>query len=301
MEYKKYYEYFYNKTYAIGERKIKETIMKSRAESLVYHLNNNIIKDTQNILITKKSNIKLFDPLNNLATIFANKLYSYTENNAELTLKNIIYPEYLKINNDKLPPNYSFNKFMNDFGALNGLNDVIENFVNNPNLFVKMYDDNNFRNFKIPKNNIVFQSKSKNKIVQDNNKSQELKDKINGEDDNLNGEEKAFLFHIMCAALSEKNEEKKESVIFNLPFTELIRLNTIIDFKDKYCFGKNFGDSNNYKILTKGINHFEKTERITFLSTLVTNIKNYQLPKTTKYINTILYKEHYKSKNMKMK
>lgn len=301
MEYKKHYEYFYNKTYAIGERKILETLINSKAKSLVFYLNLNIIEHTQNLLISKKSNIRLFDSLNELDTIFANKFYEYTENNIELTLKNHIYPAYKKIENDQLPLNYSFDKFLSDFGALKGLIDVVKNYKNNLEQYNKMYDDNNFRNFKIPKNTIAFQIKSKNKIVQDNNKSQELKDQVNGEYNNLNGEEKAFLFHIMCAALSEKNEEKNESVIFNLPYTELIRLNTIIDFKDKYCFGKNFGDSNNYKILTKGINHFEKIERITFLSTLLTNIKNYQLPKTTKYINTILNKEHYKSKNMKMK
>lgn len=54
MEYKKYYEYFYNKTYVIGERKIKQTLIKSKAKSLVFYLNLNIIRDTQNLLISKK-------------------------------------------------------------------------------------------------------------------------------------------------------------------------------------------------------------------------------------------------------
>lgn len=296
MDYKKYFEYFYNKTFDIGERQIKETLMKSREMSLVFELNFNKIKDTQNLLISKKSNIRLFDSLNELDTIFANKFYDYIENNTELTLKNHIHPEYLKIKNDQLPANYTFNKFLSDFGALKGLIDVVKNYQVNLNQYKQMYDENDFNNFKIPKNNIVFQSKSKNKIVQDNNKSQELKTQINDEFNNLKEDEKAYLFHIMCVALSEEKEVEKESVLFNLPYTELIRLNTIVDFKDKYCFGKNFRDSNNYKILTKGINHFEKNERITFLSNLVINIKNYQLPKTTKYINTILNKEYNKSK-----
>ena len=297
MDYKKYYEYSYNKTFDIGERKILETLINSKAKSLVFYLNLNIIEHTQNLLISKKSNIRLFDSLNELDTIFANKFYEYTENNTELTLKNHIYPAYLKIENDQLPLNYSFDKFLSDFGALKGLIDVVKNYKNNLDQYNKMYDDNNFRNFKIPKHNIIIQNTSINKTPQE----PETKSQINGDSNNLQGDEKAFLFHIMCVALGEKKEEKKESVLFNLPYTELIRLNSLIDFKDKYCFGKNFRDSNNYKILSKGINHFEKTERITFLSTLVTNIKNYQLPKTTKYINTILNKEYNKSKNMKMK
>jgi hypothetical protein len=296
MDYKKYFEYFYNKTFDIGERKIKETLMKSKEESLIFELNFNKIKDSQNLIISKKSNIRLFDSLNDLDTIFANKFYDYTENNTELTLKNYIYPEYLKIKNDQLPPNYTFNKFLSDFGALKGLIDVVKNYQVNLNQYKQMYDENDFSNFKIPKNQILFQNTLIGKTPLEQYKKEKLKTQINDEFNNLKEDEKAYLFHIMCDALSKEKEVEKESVHFNLPYTELIRLNTIIDFKDKYCFEKNFRDSNNYKILTKGINHFEKNERITFLSNLVTNIKNYQLPKTTKYINTILNKEYNKSK-----
>lgn len=164
-----------------------------------------------------------------------------------------------------------------------------------------MYEENNFSNFKIPKRNIIIQNTPINLTPPE----PKLKSQINGDYNNLKEDEKAFLFHVMCVALSEKKEEKKEekeeSVLFNLPYTELIRLNSLIDFIDKYCFEKNFRDSNNYKILTKGLNHFEKTERIIFLLTLVDNIKIYQLPQTTKYIKTILNNEHNKSKKMKMK
>ncbi|MFV8441867.1 hypothetical protein [Flavobacterium sp. LB2P44] len=301
MEYKKYYEYFYNKTYVIGERKIKQTLIKSKAKSLVFYLNLNIILDTQNLLISKKSNILLFDSLNELDTIFVNSIYDYTENNEELTLKNNVYPEYLKIKNDQLPSNYSFNKFLSDFGALKGLIDVVKKFQENSNQYQKMYEENNFSNFKIPKRNIIIQNTPINLTPPE----PKLKSQINGDYNNLKEDQKAFLFHIMCVALSEKKEvkkeEKEESVLFNLPYTELIRLNSLIDFIDKYCFEKNFRDSNNYKILTKGLNHFEKTERIIFLLTLVDNIKIYQLPKTTKYIKTILNNEHNKSEKMKMK
>ncbi|MBC7557294.1 MAG: hypothetical protein H7195_10075 [Chryseobacterium sp.] len=301
MDYKKHYEYCYNKTFNIGEKIIKETLIKSKAKSLVFYLNLNIINDSQNLLIIKKSNIRLFDSLSNLATIFENKYYDYTENNTELTIQNYIYPAFINIKIDQLPKNYSFEKFLRDFGVYKGIVDVVKNFKNNLDVYNKMYVDNKFNEFKIPKNNTVLNETYIDKESKIQNRK--LNAQISGDNKNLNAEEKAFLFHIMCIALADKNkvksEENNESLNFNLPFTELIRLNTIIDFKDNHCFGKNFGDSTNYKILTKGINHFEKVDRILFLSTLVTNIKEYQLSKTTKYIKTILNNEV--NKNIKMK
>lgn len=78
---------------------------------------------------------------------------------------------------------------------------------------------------------------------------------------------------------------------FNLPYTELIRLNTIIDFKDKFCFENNYRDSNNYKILAKGIEFFPNMERIAFLKNLIEKINDLLLPKTTKYIKELLNKD----------
>ena len=48
--------------------------------------------------------------------------------------------------------------------------------------------------------------------------------------------------------------------------------------------------SNHYQILSQGLNHFKKEDRLLFLQNLIKNIAEYKLTKTTKYIKQIANK-----------
>lgn len=123
--------------------------------------------------------------------------------------------------------------------------------------------------------------------------------------DKLSNVEKSFLFHIMCKALGDNTanntiQKKNNEKPFNLPATELCRLISIIVIKDLNSFDKmKYRDTVHYKILTKGIEYIEKDERIMFIETLLKKIKDLNLSDTTKYIKSILYKEHTKLTNLK--
>lgn len=303
MEYKNTYDYFYDKTYSLAERKIKETLMQSKAESKTFRFTLDQINTKNTELIALKSKIKSNKSLTRLEGIFKNSLKNYSENNIELALKNDVHPEYLKLKGAELPSNYSFIKFISDLGSIQGLNDVDYTFCDQMEFYQKKYDQNDLIDFKIvqPENKKIADTakmgktqKQRSSILNHHLAHREIEtDSASTVINKLNNEEKSFLFYAMCKALSEPKENQTNEG-FNLPFTELIRLNTIIDFKDKFCFENNFRDSNNYKILAKGIEYFPNGERITFLKTLIEKINNLMLPKTTKYIKEILNKEHNK-------
>ena len=86
----------------------------------------------------------------------------------------------------------------------------------------------------------------------------------------------------------DKKDNKKDE--FNLPYTELLRLISLIDFYDEKVFSEKYRDSNHYQILSQGLNHFKKEDRLLFLQNLIKNIAEYKLTKTTKYIKQIANK-----------
>ena len=289
MEYKRYYEYFYNKTYVIGERKIKETLIKSKAKSLVFYLNSNIILETQNILISKKSNIRLFDSLNELDTIFVNSIYDYTENKEELTLKNNVYPAYLKIKNFQLPSNYSFNKFLSDFGTLKGLIDVVKKFQENSNQYQKMYEQNDLRDFKIiEQENIVIKD---SQLLQqdstvlnegtknDSKKNTELEKEIETLKFNiskLTEDEKVFLLHVYYNST------------IKIPLTEYAKLMIIINNLDDFSIFT-LGSTNNrfYDKLNKGINYYSTIPQRNFINSVMQKLEPFGLTNVNKALNLI--------------
>jgi hypothetical protein len=104
----------------------------------------------------------------------------------------------------------------------------------------------------------------------------------------LTTNDKSFLFYFMCKVVNDNTIKNKNP--FNLPFTELLRLNTIIDFKDNNAFKDNYRDSNHYKILSNGISFFPPNERLPFLTQLISNIKDLKLKDTTKYLQEFITK-----------
>ena len=303
MEYKNTYDYFYNKTYSLGEIKIKDALIKAKSESKKFRFVLDRINTKNTELIAQKSKVKSNKSLTRLESIFKISLENYTENNIELALKNDVHPEYLKLKGLELPPNYSFKKFTSDLGSMQGLNDVDYIFCEKMDFYKEKYEQNDLEDFKIPQpenknieDAIIMAKTQKQHSLKRNHLSAHTKietDSASFTTNRLTNEEKSFLFYTMCKVLSEtKGSQTNEG--FNLPFTELIRLNTIIDFEDKFCFENNFRDSNNYKILAKGIEYFTNGERIAFLKTLIEKTNDLMLPKTTKYIKEMLNREHNK-------
>jgi hypothetical protein len=205
--------------------------------------------------------------------------------------------------------NYTFEEFINDLIVYDTLGRIVLRLDNNYELYELFFELNNYEEFTLENfQGDVIESKIYKKyhkiLYPENNISQEIE--LTSEapilskmtiSDKLNNEEKAFLFYIKCKAMSEPKKDLK-SVSFNLPATELLRLKTITDFKDFASFDENkYRDSTNYKILTQGIKFFATDDRIDFIKTLIEKLKDFKLPKTTKYIKEILNKEH--NKNIK--
>jgi hypothetical protein len=110
------------------------------------------------------------------------------------------------------------------------------------------YYQNNYQNIITEKENDGFK---------DRNRDDEKKTSIPLVN-KLNADEKSFLFHVIFKVIREENDNKDE---FNLPYTELLRLISLIDFYDEKVFTEKYRDSNHYQILSQGLNHFKKEDR----------------------------------------
>ena len=148
MEYKSSYDNSYDKTYDEVERKFKEALIRSKTESRTFNFTLNAIINNDRELINK-SVIKSNSSLSLLEATYQKSLSIYSENAVELALKNDIYPEYIKLNVDDLPSNYSFQNFVFDLGALYGLMEVDRLFSNHSRLFEMMFKLNDFTDFEI--------------------------------------------------------------------------------------------------------------------------------------------------------
>lgn len=296
MEYKTTYDYFYNKTYSLCEKMIQNSLIESKKNSRSFAFTLEQINKKNNELIVNNCKIKSSKYLIELEKVFKNCLSTYSENSIALTLQNEVFTAFKKLKTSEIPAGYTFKKFSADLGILHGINDVDYRFCEQMDYFKTKYECNQLNDFSIAAIHPEMDSFAPSLDFEQHHKVKHAKTK-NSETaslpNNLTSEEKAFLFYILCKALSEpKTEPSSEG--FNLPYTELIRLNTIIDFKDKFCFENNYRDSNNYKILTKGIDFFPNTERITFLNILIEKLNDLLLPKTTKNIKELLNKEYNK-------
>jgi hypothetical protein len=303
MEYKETYDYFYKKAYLLTKQSLRKKLIQSRLESKVFYIVRNEINEFRNKIISKKSNLKLYCELNELNTLFCNSIHNYNQNNIELALRNEVHPMYLKLNDSEKPSCYTFKKFVSDLAMFQGHCDVITEFRNQIGFYQEKYDQNDLEDLRIPQpenksieNSAIIEKTQKQFSTKLNHLSVQTEietDPVSSSINRLTKEEKSFLFYIMCKALSEP-KEIQTSEGFNLPLTELIRLNTIIDFKDKFCFQEKFRDSNNYKMLAKGIEYFSNTERIAFLNTLIEKTTNLKLTKTMRFIKEMRNNEHNK-------
>lgn len=183
---------------------------------------------------------------------------------------------------------------MSDFGALKGLNDVVKQFIGNPNLFKKLYDDKNFIDFKIPKNNETkietFEQKNESENINKNQESVKLKNKFNNIDlieikpildnfEKFTDNDKAFIYNL-CT-----NEKYK------IPLTEKVKLLLIsgeVNNVDIYEFSKDFDTF--YSKVNKGIDYSNSNKKtLSFVEQFIEKIYFLNLKDTNEILASIRF------------
>lgn len=305
MDYNLIYTKLYDQNYLRFEKIIKNRLLKSKAQKLNFGNVSNEIRGYLTKFHSKKIDFLKDNKLDELYSTFQKRYTFYEIDQIEEIFKNKIEKQFKKLVTEK---KYTLNNLIKDIALIEITNEIGRLLQNHSSLFDLFYKANDFEEFEIKEyghialENVPLYKKLHKKVYPEyylndsnlsfNNKPFELLKSINqqnlNEIDNgydLNSDEKSFLFHIMCKALSDTNKSNGD---YNLPYTELLRLNTIIDFKDEKSFTKNYGDSVHYKILAKGLDHVHINDRSIFLHNLIAKLKNLQLKETTKYIKQIL-------------
>ena len=109
MEYKTTYDYFYNKTYSLGEKMIQNSLIVSKKNSRSFAFTLEQINKKKNELIVNNWKIKSSKYLIELEKIFKNSVSTYSENNIALTLQNEVLTAFKKLKPSEIPADYTFN------------------------------------------------------------------------------------------------------------------------------------------------------------------------------------------------
>lgn len=154
MDYYKTYTEIYDENYTKEQDFVKLELIKHKTKSrgFTFALNNiNTILDEKISTNVIKSNILL----NELLIYFKKSKSNYAENNTQFSLENETYEQFISLEIDKLPRNYSFKDFTNDLAILSSLNEIKRLFNINYLLFEMMFELNDFKNFEIISYNTV--------------------------------------------------------------------------------------------------------------------------------------------------
>jgi len=296
MEYKDIYEDCYNKTFANREKEIKLELIKAKSESKAFNFSLNLIIKNTGLLISENC-IKSNKNLSLLEETHNRNLSNYNENAIELTLKNDIYPEYLKLNEDQLPSKYSFNRFIYDLGTLYALNEVNRLFRNNSRLFEMMFELNDFKDFEIKEYQMVLDNTPTfRKLCKRQYPEREIDKKIIRNEDTvsyidskfslLNNEEKILLLNIIYNAFTKNVDNDKPNKITLTDFARVIYLTK--DSIDINIFDKNYANKGFYKKLNNGIIYSESLEtRNKLISSLLEKIEILNLKSLREHIESI--------------
>lgn len=296
MEYKSTYD----KTFYEVQGKIKEALIKAKSESRTFNFTLNAIINSHQDL-TNKSLIKSNKSLSLLELTYKKSISNYSENAIELALKNDIYPEYLKLNADELPPNYIFQNFVFDLGALQGLMEVDRLFRNHSRLFEMMFNLNDFSDFEIKEyeidldNTPIFKKLHKRLyphlyVIEEQLKKERIisKDKLTNAElidlkpiiDNIEkftDNDKAFIYNL---CLNEK---------YKIPMTEKVKLLLIageVHEINIYQFSKNFDTF--YSKANKGIDYSSSINKtLSFLEQFIEKLSFFNLKETNEILTSL--------------
>lgn len=143
-------------------------------------------------------------------------------------------------------------------------------------------------NSKIIEKLIIFKLIEKNLISSNNTKKQISKINTDIIENKLSDKEQAFLFFIMCEILSESKNDKNN---FDVPATEIVRLQMLINLNDENAFIGRHGDTLLYQFFNSGFNKLENDEIELFIDRLDVKLKKLKLNKTS--IKIKKYHENY--------
>jgi hypothetical protein len=290
------YKITYDKTFYEVQGKIKEALIKAKSESRTFNFTLNAIINSNQELINK-SLIKSNKSLSLLELKYKKSLNNYSENAIELALKNDIYPEYLKLNADELPPNYIYQNFVFDLGALNGLTEVNRLFSNHSRLFEMMFKLNDFSDFEIKEfeieldNTHIFKKLHKRLYPQSKSviKAQKTEVSISDIDPKftlLNNDEKILLIHIIYNAFFKNNKIDNHSKIDLTDFARVIYLTK--DCVESNIFDKNYSSKTFYKKLNEGIIYSDSLDkRSKLITSLLEKIDILNLKSIKEHIESI--------------
>lgn len=290
------YKSTYDKTFYEVQGKIKEALINAKSESRTFNFALNAIINSNQELINKNL-IKSNKSLSLLELNYKKSLNNYSENAIELALKNDIYPEYLKLNGDELPPNYIFQNFVFDLGALYGLTEVDRLFSNHSRLFEMMFELNDFSDFEIKEfeieldNTHIFKKLHKRLYPQSKSviKAQKTEVSISDIDPKftlLNNDEKILLIHIIYNAFFKNNKIDNHSKIDLTDFARVIYLTK--DCVESNIFDKNYSSKTFYKKLNEGIIYSDSLDkRSKLITSLLEKIDILNLKSIKEHIESI--------------
>ena len=299
MDYKSTYDISYHKTYNEVEKKVEEALIRFKTEARTFNFAlNTIINNYQELM--KISDITSNKSLSLLEVTYKKSLSCYSENAVELTLKNDVFPEYLKLEDEELPSNYSFQKFVDDLASLNALKEISRLFNNHSKLFEKMFELNDFTDFEITTyGNIAIEDTptfkklypQENKIqsaetifLNLNNESKiETKNKIDKAEEILlfniskfSEDDKLFLLHI-CLNKS-----------YNIPLSESAKIIVMTSSIDNLSiFFKETNNCTFYAKLNKGINQYSGKPQREFIDNIIIKLEPFGLININRTVHSI--------------
>lgn len=269
MEFNEIYNDFYAKTYFGTEQKIKEDLITSKAESRSFSsILNEINKKLENKI--NANEIIADEKLLYLDQVFQNNLSEYSENSIELSLKNHVYPEFLKLNQVGFLTNYSFDKFLCFLGTIKALKKVANLFSNNSRLFEMMFILNDFKGFELAEypmildNTPLFKKLHTRLYPQQKSKAETKKNQTSTSDIDpiftlLNNDEKIILLHIVYNTYFKDNLIDKKPKIDLTEFARIIYLTK--ESIDVNIFDKNYASRTFYKKLNEGIIYSDSLDK----------------------------------------
>ncbi|WP_426091945.1 hypothetical protein [Flavobacterium sp. DSR3-2] len=299
MDYKSTYDNSYHKTYNEVQNNVEETLIRFKTETRTFNFAlNAIIKNNQELI--NISDITSNKSLSLLEVTYKKSLSCYSENAIELTLKNDVFPEYLKLNEDELPPNYSFQSFVFDLASLHALKEISRLFNYHSKLFEKMFELNDFTDFVIttygnlaledtptfkklyPQENqiqsaetILFNLNNESKI-ETKNKMDKAKEILLFNISKFSEDEKIFLLHAYY----------NSPIKISLPeYSKLMLITNNITDLSIFTLGSN--NNRFYDKIYKGVDYYGVSEKRVFINAIIIKLEPFGLSNINKIINLI--------------
>lgn len=310
MEYNKVYQSYYNRYYNEFEKNVKQRFIIHKSLKTTFGEVMNGLLDCLDNAIPYRTVIKKHIELEALFIVFGKRRKLYEEDEIDEIFKNILVEKFEDFNILSVTQKYSLCDFLREIAFLNVVHEIKRLLQINSRLFEMIYKAKMFNEFEIKEyspigleqsvlfkklNEILYPEKPQ-LITQNIEEKQSIgyyqPFNLNVAEGSIDFSkflpiEKSFLFYILCKVVQSNSNNEDE---FNIPYTELLRLNTIIDFRDYKSFSRDYRNSINYKVLTKGLNHFPKKKRGTFVRDLIKKTKEFQLAKTAEFIEDLFEK-----------